>query len=125
MNYRDLGKYLESTSPSDLDERVLEAIHERRVVKLTCNDVSLWVFNGRERDYLIVPRMYCSCMDFELNVVIRGSKPFCYHLIAQRISELRNAFKDLKVDMSTLIDVLIELIYLSRSPTLRRIISGH
>ncbi len=123
VNYKVVKEFLESSSClSDLSDRVRESLYERRVLKLVCGDNHYWFFNSKERDYLIVPKLYCSCMDFELNVITRGSKKYCYHIITQRCAEVSGMFKELLVDSETLNDIVTEVVYVGRSNTLRKLL---
>ncbi|RLF23991.1 MAG: hypothetical protein DRN15_04595 [Thermoprotei archaeon] len=47
----------------------------------------IWIVEGKEASYFVIPYAYCDCDDFYLNVVIRGLIDACYHLIAQAIAE--------------------------------------
>ncbi|MEM4518880.1 MAG: hypothetical protein QXD94_00355 [Sulfolobales archaeon] len=122
VNYRSVKGFLESSNHlSDLHNRVKEALYEKRVFRLVCSGKYLWVFSSRDRDYLIIPKIYCSCVDFELNVIVRGSKKYCYHLITQYIAESKGMFKELTVSNELLNDIFIELIYIGRSNALRKL----
>lgn len=47
----------------------------------------VWIVAGKERDYQILPLAnFCSCFDFYFRV-INHEISFCYHLIAQKLSE--------------------------------------
>ncbi len=123
LNYRVVKESLELFGDmGNLSDRVRESLHERRVLKLVCGNTYFWIFNSKERDYLIIPKIYCGCMDFELNVIVRGSKKYCYHLITQRIAELRGMFKELQVTGELLEGILAEVLYVGRSNTLRRLL---
>ncbi len=52
----------------------------------------VWIVVGRTRDYQVLPRLYCMCDDFYLNVVIRRSDPACYHILAQMLGEATHKF---------------------------------
>lgn len=48
---------------------------------------SVWVVEGREGAYEVVPEApYCGCDDFYFRV-LNGEIPLCYHLIAQGLAE--------------------------------------
>lgn len=47
----------------------------------------VWIVAGKERDYQILPLAnFCTCFDFYFRV-INHEISFCYHLIAQKLSE--------------------------------------
>jgi len=107
-------------------EKALEAVQERRVVRLRCRGseegVELYVFHGRDRDYLVFPRRFCTCKDFELNVVVRRAKGTCYHLVACELAVARNSLRDVEVGCETLFDIALEVLLTQRSPTLQRLL---
>jgi predicted nucleic acid-binding Zn finger protein len=107
-------------------EKALEAVQERRVVRLRCRGsgegVELYVFHGRDRDYLLFPRRFCTCKDFELNVVVRRAKGTCYHLVACELAVARNSLRDVEVGCETLFDIALEVLLTQRSPTLQRLL---
>ena len=70
--------------------RAFEALKENRVKKYvfkpSCRVV--WIVVGKERDYLLMPEAeFCSCDDFYFRVLDREVH-LCYHLIAQKISNI-------------------------------------
>ncbi|MHA1741319.1 MAG: hypothetical protein ACTSVD_04405 [Candidatus Thorarchaeota archaeon] len=75
--------------------RALRAVEEGNVKLYTFqpSGTSLWVVSGREHDYLVMPSVFCSCRSFYQDVVIARKAPFCYHLLAQRIAEIRGQYK--------------------------------
>lgn len=122
VNYKIVKESLKSsTSLSGLSDRVWESLYEKRVLRLTCGETYFWIFSSRERDYLIIPKVYCGCMDFELNVIMRGSKKYCYHLITQYIAESRGMFRELRISDELLKDIITEVLYVGRSNTLRKL----
>jgi predicted nucleic acid-binding Zn finger protein len=123
QNFRIVKEFIESRHLELMNEKVREALHYKRIIKLSSDEVVIWVFYGKERDYLIVPKIYCSCMDFELNVIFRGVKKSCYHIITQHIAESNGFFRDLRVSSELINDILVEILYIGRSPTLRKILT--
>lgn len=89
-------------------EKIKSAIFEKRLVRITYKGSKFWFFKGKERDYVIIPCTFCSCPDFQFNVLLRGTKEICYHLLAQRIAEERNIFTDLEVDSLDVINLITE-----------------
>lgn len=47
----------------------------------------LWLVNGKNHDYLIYPKRYCTCIDFNLQSITKNHKYLCKHLIAQALFE--------------------------------------
>ncbi len=49
------------------------------------------------REYLIYPKLYCSCLNFYKEVVKNQSIGYCKHLIAQVICEALNKYKKVEL----------------------------
>ncbi|MFW6110987.1 MAG: hypothetical protein ACOC6H_03010 [Thermoproteota archaeon] len=70
--------------------RAFEAIKENRVKRYVFKPSGkvVWIVVGKERDYLVMPEAeFCSCDDFYFRVLDKEVH-LCYHLIAQKISEI-------------------------------------
>ena len=53
---------------------------------------TLWVAIGQNAEYLLYSNAgYCSCSDFYFRV-LDNEKAYCYHLLAQKMSEALNHF---------------------------------
>jgi predicted nucleic acid-binding Zn finger protein len=66
-----------------------EALKENRVKKYVFKPSNriVWIVVGRERDYLIMPKVeFCMCDDFYFRVLDKKIH-LCYHLIAQKLAE--------------------------------------
>ncbi len=75
--------------------RALRAVDEDRVVRyhFVPSDSTTWIVCGRRREYMVIPETYCTCRSFYQDVVISRESKFCYHLLAQKIAQLRNSYK--------------------------------
>ena len=51
----------------------------------------------KNREYLIYPKLYCSCLNFYREVVINQSIGYCKHLITQVICEALNKYKKVEL----------------------------
>ena len=51
----------------------------------------------KNREYLIYPKIYCSCLNFYKEVVINQSIGYCKHLITQVICEALNKYKKVEL----------------------------
>ncbi len=81
-------------------EKALKTIEEERVHKYIFEPSNkiIWVVTGNERDYWIIPDIYCNCNDFYINVVSKHKYDVCYHLLAKILSErLQNKYKTWKL----------------------------
>lgn len=81
-------------------DRAFALLQDRRIKKYTFmpSRREVWIVVGRARDYQILPRLFCMCDDFYLNVIIRRTVPACYHLLAQLLAETTNQYDDIKED---------------------------
>jgi len=98
----DTLRYVEKILGEHRGVRVKEAIFENRIVKIEAKDGSIhWFFLGKTGSYIVIPKTFCSCVDFEINVVERKKIPTCYHLVAQVVAEVYDKYRrvsDLPVD---------------------------
>lgn len=128
MNRLDKGEIARfvSSSMKHLPEKAVAAVMEKRLMKLYCKrgeDITeLHVFYGKERSYIMIPGLFCGCKDFELNVVLRGHRGACYHLVSLELARSQNELKALEVSCETLRDVALELLLGEDSSTLRKIV---
>ena len=72
--------------------RALRVVEEKKVEKyhFKPSDSTTWIVKGRARQYLVIPKTYCTCRSFYQEVVISRESDMCYHLLAQQIAEIRN-----------------------------------
>jgi len=85
---QELGLPIDDVSLKRL-KKAIETVNRGRVKKYVFvpSGRVTWIVVGRRRDYWVIPRLYCSCDDFYINVISRRSAPLCYHLLAQAIAE--------------------------------------
>ena len=90
-----------SVLTSEITEKLVKIFSVERFLsameKITLNQISkyvfkpsgriLWTVNGKYHDYLIYPKRYCTCMDFNLQSMAKNVKYLCKHLIAQALFE--------------------------------------
>jgi len=53
----------------------------------------VYVVRGPTGPHLVMGDLACSCLDYYLNVVIRGKRKLCYHIAAAIISEEEGTFR--------------------------------
>ncbi|MBE0526674.1 MAG: hypothetical protein IH631_07005 [Candidatus Thorarchaeota archaeon] len=72
--------------------RALRVVEEKKVEKyhFKPSDSITWIVKGRARQYMVIPKIYCTCRSFYQEVVISRESNMCYHLLAQQIAEIRN-----------------------------------
>ena len=77
-------------------DKALSTIDGERVHKYVFEPSNkiVWIVTGNERDYWIIPDIYCNCNDFYMNVVSKNKYDACYHLLAKVLAErLQNKYK--------------------------------
>jgi len=74
--------------------RALRVVEEKNVNKyqFSPSDTVTWIVKGRTRQYMVIPKTYCTCRSFYQEVVISRESNLCYHLLAQQIAEIRNQY---------------------------------
>ena len=85
--------FIESIFP-DKSPNILKVI-KRGITKYTFKPSGkiVWTAMGQNNEYLIYPKVYCGCIDFYKNVVIKKIRGFCKHIIAQIICEALNNYQ--------------------------------
>lgn len=75
--------------------RALRVVEERKVDKYEFkpSDSITWIVKGRARQYMVIPKIYCTCRSFYQEVVISRESTMCYHLLAQQIAEIRDQYE--------------------------------
>ncbi len=104
--------------------KAVDAVASMRVVRLNVEPFEQWIVIGERGDYIVIPRLYCSCPAFTLNGVLKGRLTPCYHMVSVELAKRVGKFVDLvgKVDSSTVTLIVEEAFTVGRSPTLRKIL---
>ena len=105
----DLIKYLESIFPNKTND-ALEVIKrgiKKKIYKPSNRTV--WTAIGKNNEYLLYPKLYCSCHDFYKNVVIKRKRIFCKHLLAQTICEALSNYEECEIKDSKFKDFFQEI----------------
>jgi predicted nucleic acid-binding Zn finger protein len=68
--------------------------------------LQFWVIMGKTDEYFILPLNFCSCSDFNFNVLIKKKEICCYHIIAQTICQNLNHFTIIYKDDTWYLDYL-------------------
>ena len=94
----ELLNFIDSNFPDKVN-KVLKVI-KRGITKYTFNPSRrvVWIALGENDEYLIYPKLYCSCQDFYKAVVIQRRRSFCKHLLAQVICEKLPDFKESELE---------------------------
>ncbi|MBY9005325.1 MAG: SWIM zinc finger family protein [Candidatus Lokiarchaeota archaeon] len=101
-------RYLERVFPEQKD-KILEVLKKKttKYTYIPSNKVIWMVMGENQKEYLLYPRIYCSCQDFYKNTVIKKKRPYCKHLVAQVISEALGMFNE-KEKEDTKFNLLID-----------------
>lgn len=107
-----------------LRKDILSLIYSYRFTKIKVKDGDreVWIYGGPERDYVIIPRAFCSCMDFAIRVVSRREAPYCKHLLGLEVARRLGKYREVEVEVQDLIKVVREVFTKGFSRTLRRIL---
>ncbi|TFG28488.1 MAG: hypothetical protein EU532_05175 [Promethearchaeota archaeon] len=95
---KDFIEFLEELIPNKSD-KIIEVLN-RGITKFIYkpSDRIVWTVMGREKEHIILPRLYCSCKSFYKEVVINGKKKSCKHMIAQIISEALHNYQVVELE---------------------------
>ena len=122
--YRRVAKAINEGVKNPPD-KAIELVRLKRIIKLISGSGKIiYIALGTTGDYLLIPKLFCTCKDFELNVIIRRTKGACYHLIALELALKSNSFRELRVNDDTLNDIIYEVLFNGRSVTLRKKLLG-
>lgn len=93
----DLLDYLEEIFPNS-SSRVIGTIKKgiRKYIYKPSNR-NIWIVMGEKKEHFVYPRIYCSCQNFYLKVVIERKQLICKHILAQIICEALNNFEEIKL----------------------------
>jgi len=109
-----------------ISSKAREAVYLKMLIKIIVKNhveqKEYWIFHGRERDYIIIPKVLCTCKDFLIHVVPKQIKRTCYHLEAQALAEQTGKYRTLYLDEQTTNTILIEILKNEYSHTLRRML---
>ncbi|MEM4971302.1 MAG: hypothetical protein QXE01_08630 [Sulfolobales archaeon] len=109
----DIYRSLESISTEDLmrERGVAEIIASKRLLKITSGDLIIYLVGVGSHIHMVLPRMYCSCIDFSINVASRCLKPFCVHLAAVELAERKKFYREIYLkgdELSKIIASILE-----------------
>jgi len=129
-DYTKVKQYLEERGSLEFSEdRAIQAsLTLRKIVKpilLFAGNAEppVWFYIGVRNDYIIVPRAFCSCKDFVINVMSMKNKPFCKHLVLQFMSEAMNIYRTVAIpSISDYLKIVREILSTNISPTLRKLL---
>jgi len=72
----------------DKGSKVVDVLKNKRLYKLSITKkLNLWLVGGKDKDYLIIDNNFCECHDFQIRVLMKRERNYCYHLLAKIIGE--------------------------------------
>ena len=77
--------------------KVKEIMSEIVKVVFHPSNRQVWMKLGTDKDYILYPHTFCSCMDFFLQGILKNRNYYCKHLIAQGIVEVLSKHQDIEV----------------------------
>ncbi|MCC6034333.1 MAG: hypothetical protein LM567_02395 [Desulfurococcaceae archaeon] len=125
MSVEETRKVLMSILERGVDQASL-SIYEGKYVELkailknTVDSWSMWVYMGRERDYILIPYIYCSCMDYLVRTVFLKTRSYCKHQLGLLVAIKKGLFKTITVTLEELYTIIDEILEKGFSITLRR-----
>ncbi len=109
--------------PEDSVKKAVSAAYGKRLLVVSKRPLIVF-FMGENRDHVILPYTYCNCRDYMVNVLSRGIRGYCYHMLAYCIGYNRGLLRDYIIDDKVLLSSMIrEIIKYNRSASLRKILS--
>ncbi len=84
----------------------------------------IMIFVGEERDHLLVPPVFCDCMDYLMNVVMKRQRKYCYHMLSACIAEKEGLLREKVVsDTISVARTIIEIIEYGKALSFRKHLS--
>ncbi len=123
MSYRTTRLALEKslTSPTTT---IPPEVYEYRYVKLKIRADSvvseLWVYIGRERDYLLIPGLYCNCKVFTLKTIINKTETHCKHQLGVYAAIAMQKYVEVELSIDEAYTVISEVLNKGFTVFLRR-----
>lgn len=119
----DSSKCMEimKTLPRKSVRKSFLSLYERRIVELD-KELRIYAFLGKEHDYIMIPYIYCSCLDYLIRVLGKRERKFCYHLLSLCLAINNDMTVKLREKEESAIYIAInEIMTSSRSKTLRQL----
>ena len=115
---RDVFELLRGEIPEELKRKAKEAGLSWRFVRVS-RDPEVWVYLGESGDYIVIPRLYCSCPRFQLS--LRSGPPYgCHHVYGLLVAVEEGRYRE--VEGLDLAQVIHEVFTIGRAVSVRRVI---
>jgi predicted nucleic acid-binding Zn finger protein len=99
---------LSSTKTEDLarDYNIAEIIASRRIARVISQRIEFYLVGVGSHVHIVIPRIYCSCTDFSINVASRCLKPYCVHMAAVELALRRRVHRDIHLSIERASEIL-------------------
>jgi len=108
----------------DKAESMISRIYELRFVRLQIHvnghAGAIWVYLGRNSDYVIIPGVFCSCKDYVIRTIINKTSSFCKHQAGLYIALKESKYVVVNVDFEEAYRIIQEIIDKGISQSLRK-----
>ncbi len=117
-SWTETYRSLESINTENLvrDRGVAEIIASKRLAKVISGNIAIYIVGVGSHIHMVLPRIYCSCTDFSINVVSRCLKPFCVHLAAVELAERKKLYKEIYLDIEEFSKIVASILEGEVSP---------
>ncbi len=80
--------------------RSIEVVQKNKIQEMifTPSGREFWCVQGHEKPHLVLRYTYCDCLDFYMNVVIKGKSECCYHLLAVEIANKLKLYRSISAN---------------------------
>lgn len=98
--WSSLYSSLESVGTEDLakEYNIIQIIASRRILRARVGGFIFYLIGSGPHIHIVIPRLFCSCTDFSINVVSRCSKNYCIHMAAAELAERKKLYGDAELD---------------------------
>lgn len=91
---------------------IAEIIASRRIVRVISQRLEFYLVGVGSRVHIVIPRIYCSCTDFSINVASRCLKPYCVHMAAVELASRRRVHRDIYLSVERASEILSSVLEL-------------
>lgn len=116
---RELEKLL-ATGKYGIPSSVYELRYVKINVTIDKHSYEIWVYMGEERDYLLLPGVFCSCKDFILRTILNKASSYCKHQLGVYVALSRKKYIELNVYPEELYGIIQDILERGFSIHLRR-----
>ncbi len=128
ISSNDTIKYIAGLTDREIENmrEAYSAAALKKMVKIIITDYNTeaptWIYIGHRHDHIIVPRIYCTCRDFNIRVMTRKQHLSCKHLVIQYIAEKMGRYRILKIKLNDYKKIIKEILEIGISPTIRKLL---